>query len=313
MENADPWGAVVNNLIEKTNTESESIRDELKKFSECNVSIHIASTEFNDVDPQSGADPASYKADLDYILAVSEYKYNQVDNTVTQRMRLVDIAKGSIQTRVAKLQANSQPSSRNNSPNRAFMMRSNADSMKPPLITYSSATLITINDHMRNVLDWIHNMFPWGYSIPQYRSNLNSTLDKEFRRKTNYFTECQSEEEIRQSIDALMEIKFPIHLRRMEAIKPELKSNEEASTFFSRVQLDFQNSKMKECSEENLLLHITLSALPDNEIFRKQCDFISQYLSEIGQRTGNASKANINYVKTRLVGRLHEYERLHSL
>ena len=99
-----------------------------------------------------------------------------------------------------------------------------------------------------------------------------------------------------------MEIKFPIHLRRMEAIKPELKSNEEASTFFSRVQLDFANSKMDECSEENLLCHIILCSLPDNEIFRKQRDFISQYLSEIGQKTGNAAKANLNYIKTRLVG-----------
>ena len=113
MENADPRGALVSNLVERTNSESEAIREELKKFSKFNVQIHISSIEFNDVEPQSGADPAVYKQDLDYILAQSEYKYCQVDNTVTQRMRLIDIAKASIQTRIATLQGNSQPTSRN--------------------------------------------------------------------------------------------------------------------------------------------------------------------------------------------------------
>ena len=185
----------------------------MKKFSDLNVDINVAASELQDTDQDGNVDPTQYKQDLDYILGLCEYKFCELDNTVTQCIRAIDRAKASIETKTARLPMNCLPISRNNSPERGFMVRSNANSMKHQLLTYPAVSLASLNDHMRNVLDWIENTFPCGHTLTQYRSNLNSTLDEEFRRWTNYFQECQTEKEIREVLNLVMEVKFLIHLR----------------------------------------------------------------------------------------------------
>ena len=98
-----------------------------------------------------------------------------------------------------------------------------------------------------------------------------------------------------------MEIKYPIHLRRMECIKPSMKPNEEASAYFSRLELDLDNARMNTCPSTNLLAHITLNSLPDNEIFKKHREHISNYLSELGTKTGKGATANIDTIKTAMI------------
>ena len=89
---------------------------------------------------------------------------------------------------------------------------------------------------MRRCEDWIKNLYPNGYTFALYKSNFASTLDSEFTLKANHFDSCHSEKEVKDEINSLMEVKFPVHTRKMAAIKPALKSQEEASTFISRVQ-----------------------------------------------------------------------------
>ena len=153
-------------------------------------------------------------------------------------MRNLDMVKGIVDSKAAMLESRSLPNSRSSSPSHGFI-RSNADSMKPKVLTYSGVTLISLQDHMRLIKDWISNMFPNGYSINQYRSNLNSTLDQEIRVRCAYFESCTSVEAIQNSLDLMMESKFPIHVRRLEAINPKLRSNEDATTFLSRNEQDF--------------------------------------------------------------------------
>ena len=54
----------------------------------------------------------------------------------------------------------------------------------------------------------------------------------------------QAEQDVKDKIENIMEVKYPIHTRRMEGIKPTLRSNEEARSFFKRTLVDFNNAKM---------------------------------------------------------------------
>ena len=58
---------------------------------------------------------------------------------------------------------------------------------------------------------------------------------------------------------------------------------------------------MNTCPSTNLLAHITLNSLPDNEVFKKHREFISNYLSELGTKTGSRATANVDHIKTALI------------
>ena len=123
--------------------------------------------------------------------------------------------------------------SRSSSPVRPYIMRSNADSMKPSNLSYSSATISNVKEHMRRVDNWISNIYPNGYSFSHYKSNFTSTIDIEFSLKGNDFEGCKKEQDLKDEIENIMEVKYPIHTRRMEGINPTLRSNEEASSFLN--------------------------------------------------------------------------------
>ena len=67
----------------------------------------------------------------------------------------------------AKLEKSaSSTSSRNSSPQRSYMVRSNADSLKPQTLSYSAATVTTVKEHMKRVEDCINNIYPGGILSP---------------------------------------------------------------------------------------------------------------------------------------------------
>ena len=73
----------------------------------------------------------------------------------------------------------------------------------------------------------------------------------------------------------LMELKFPIHLCGIDALTPSINSNEEASSLLKRMVVSFTEAKMSQTHWENALLHLLLKHLPDNEVFRKQREWVS--------------------------------------
>ena len=234
-QNEDPKGSLINNLLARSETETIDIAKEISDFCSLNVKINVNSEEILNTEEDDNVRPEDYRADVEYIQKMCEYKYNSLDASIAQRMRSLDMVKSAIATKIARIQKGSLPSSRSSSPSRSINIRTNADSMKPATLSYSSATLVSLADHLSSVEDWISNMFPNGFNVTQYRSNLNSTLDTEFHRKTRKFENCESIDDISKKINKLMEIKYPIHLRRMECIKPSMKPNEEASAYFSRL------------------------------------------------------------------------------
>merc|ERR1711942_613098 len=66
-----------------------------------------------------------------------------------------------------------------------------------------------------------------------------------------------------------------------------INSNEEASSMVKRMVVTFNEAKMAQSHWENNLLHLFLKHLPDNEVFRKQREWVSNYLSELSNRGAN--------------------------
>merc|ERR1712081_146728 len=98
---------------------------------------------------------------------------------------------------------------------------------------------------------------------------------------------CKTEEDVSDMMNDIMELKYPIHLCRIDALNPTIISNEEASSMLKRMVVNFTEAKMAQTHWENTLLHLFLKQLPDNEVFRKQGEWVSNYLSELSNRGVN--------------------------
>merc|ERR1712081_122148 len=95
-------------------------------------------------------------------------------------------------------------------------------------------------------------------------------------------------------------MKYPIHSRRMDAINPTLRSIEEASSFLKRTLVDFRDAKMAQARWQNILIHLILKHLPHSDVYKKQHDFLSSYLSEISINNGGTSKADLKKVEKKI-------------
>ena len=130
--------------------------------------------------PNAEFDPNSYSQDIEFNKQTSEYKWETTQYKVLERMMAFDNAKTSVTNTKARWDRASYNSSRSSSPARSFVMRGNADSMKPNTLAYNSATLVNVKDHLRRVDDWMANLYPSGYSFSLFKSNFNITIDSEF-------------------------------------------------------------------------------------------------------------------------------------
>ena len=123
----------------------------------------------------------------------------------------------------------------------------------------------------------------------------------EFSIQANDFEGCKTEQDVKDKIENIMEVKYPIHTHRMEGIKPTLRSNEEASSFFKHILVDFNNAKMAQCHWQNLLTHLISNNLPDTETFKKQRNYLSSYLSEIAINNGGTAKVDLKRIEKGLI------------
>merc|ERR1711954_293335 len=89
-----------------------------------------------------------------------------------------------------------------------------------------------------------------------------------------------------------MEFKFPIHSGHIDCLNPSINSNEETSSFLKMMIVSFTEAKMSQTHWKNILLHLLLKHLPDNEVFRKQREWISNYMSELSGQ-GATSRADL--------------------
>lgn len=144
----DPKGSVISNLLTRSVNDTIAIETELAEFSSHNTTINMNAAEM-------------------------------LANEISAKMRALDIIKKAIESKIA---SDSLPTSRNSSSSRSGSTRNNVDSMKPSTLVYNTATLVQVSDHLTSVQDWMLNMYPDGETVDMYKSNLNSTLDKDFHQ-----------------------------------------------------------------------------------------------------------------------------------
>ena len=78
-------------------------------------------------------------------------------------------------------------------------------------------------------------------------------------------------------------------------------NNEETSSFLKRMLVSFTDAKMAQAHWQNILLHLLLKHLPENKVFKKQREWISNYLSELSTSRGATSKADLEYVEKNIL------------
>merc|ERR1711954_363099 len=265
----------------------KGVDDIVSKLEDSYISVNVTLDTLQAYKVSELFNPANFKEDINHTRKSLRFKINKLNSEFIIKEQEIENLQALItmtETRIRE--AESASSSRNSSPSRQ-VVRFNADSMKPQILNYSEATVTSVSEHMRRVQDRVQNMFPNGYSFINYKSNFITTLDKQFSLKSDRFDGCKTEEDMSEMMNELMELKYPSHLRKIDALNPTINSNEEASSMLKRMVVTFNEAKMAQSHWENNLLHLFLKHLPDNEVFRKQREWVSKYLSELSDKGAN--------------------------
>merc|ERR1711954_535282 len=289
----NPRGPVIQSLVNQTLSLIKGVDDIVSKLDDSYISVNVTLDTLQAYEVSDLFNAASFKEDIEYTPRSLKFKISKLNTEFLVKKQEIENLQALItMTETRNNEAESAGSSRNSSPSRQ-VVRSNADSMKPQILNYSEATVTTVSEHMRRVQDWVQNMFPNGYSFVNYKSNFISTLNKQFSLKTDRFDGCKTEEDVSEMMNQLMELKYPIHLRRIDALNPTINSKEEASSMLKRMVVTFNEAKMAQIHWENNLLHLFLKHLPDTEVFRKQREWVSNYISELSNKRAN-TRADLN-------------------
>merc|ERR1711954_15076 len=284
----NPRGPVVQSLVNQTLSLIKGVDDIVSKLDDSYIAVNVTLDTLQAYKVSYLFNAANFREDIDHTCKSPRFKINKLNTEFVIKKQEIENLQALITMTETRLrEAESAGSSRNSSPSRP-VVRANADSMKPQILNYSEATVTTVAEHMRRVQDWVQNMFPNGYSFANYKSNFIGTLDKQFTLKSDRFDGCKTEEDVSDMMNELMELKYPIHLQRIDALNPTINSNEEASSMLKRMVVIFNGAKMAQSHWENNLLHLFLKHLPDSEVFRKQKEWVSNYLSELSNKGANS-------------------------
>ena len=181
----------------------ESIDQIIYKLEESSVNINVNLDIIKDFQEIDGFDPDDFSDDIQYTRRNIKYKLEKLQNKFLICKTEIENAQALIVLTESRMQkSTSVSSSRNSSPARP-LVRSNADSLKPPMLTYSEATVTTVKEHLQRVEDWINNIFPGGYTFPHYLSNFMSTVNPQFLIKANRFKSCKTEDDLAEVLSKL--------------------------------------------------------------------------------------------------------------
>ena len=122
--------------------------------------------------------PTHFNDNIEYTRKNLRYTIDKLQTEFTIRKHEIENCQSLIALTEARIQQSESVSSHNSSPSRP-LVRSNADSLKPPILNYSEATVTTVAKHLQRVSDWVNNIFHNGYNFPNYLSNFISLVDKQ--------------------------------------------------------------------------------------------------------------------------------------
>ena len=126
-----------------------SIEQIAQKVEDNSDSISINLDLIKNTEDSQEFNPQDYEEDITYIRRNTAFKMESLQSEFLARKIALDNAQSLISIAKTKLEkAASTNLSRSSSPVRPYIMRSNADSMKPLTLSYSSAILYNVKEHM---------------------------------------------------------------------------------------------------------------------------------------------------------------------
>ena len=183
-----------------------------QKVEECSDAININLDLILNTEDLEGFDPLDYKEDITYFRRNISFKMDSLQSEFLTRKIQLENAQSLISMAKAKMEKSASTSlSRNSSTVRPYIWRRNADSMKHPILAYKAATVSNVKEHMKRVDDWISNLYPNGYSFNCYKSSFTSSIDLKLSIKGDGFEGCRTEQNLKDQIEDIMEVKKPIH------------------------------------------------------------------------------------------------------
>ena len=125
----------------------KAVDDILEKLEEANITVNVTLDILKDYGVSDQFNPAHFSDDIEYTQNNLWYKIDKLQTEFTIRKQEIENCQALISITESRLKETESVSSRNSSPSRP-VVRSNADSLKQPIMNYSEATVTTVAEHM---------------------------------------------------------------------------------------------------------------------------------------------------------------------
>ena len=205
-EKHNPKGPIVQSLLNQILSVVQAVDDILAKLEEANINVNVTLDLLKDYGESDSFNPTHFSDDIEYTRKNLRYKIDKLQNEFTIRKNEIENYQSLIALAESRIQKSGSVSSSHNSSPARPLVRSNADSLKPPILNYSEATVTSVAEHLQRVSDWVNNIFPNGYNFPNYLSNFISSIDKQLSIKAERFSSCKTEDDVADVLDELMEL-----------------------------------------------------------------------------------------------------------
>ena len=191
-EKHNPKEPIIQSLINQILSIAQSVVEIMAKLEESSVNVNVNLDILKDFGELDNFNPDDFTEDIEYTRRSLRYKIEKLQKEFLIRKTEIENSQALIALTESRMQKSSSvSSSRNSSPTRP-LVRSNADSLKPPILNHSDASVTRVKEHLQRVSDWVNNIFPGGYNFPNYLSNFISSVDKQFLIKAERFSSCKT-------------------------------------------------------------------------------------------------------------------------
>ena len=135
-EKHNPKGPIVQSLVNQILSVVKGVDDILSKLEEANINVNVTLDILKDYGESDQFNPAHFSDDIEYTQKNLWYKIDKLQTEFTIRKHEIENCQSLISITESRIQQTESVSSRNSSPSRP-VVRSNADSLKLPILNYS--------------------------------------------------------------------------------------------------------------------------------------------------------------------------------
>ena len=145
----------------------QSVDEIIAKLEESSVNVNVNLDILKDFGQLDNFNPEDFTEDIEYTRRSLRYKIEKLQNEFLIRKTEIENSQALIALTESRMQKSSSvSSSRNSSPTRP-LVRSNADSLKPPILNYSETSVTTVKEHLQHSFRLGQQYFSRRIHIPK--------------------------------------------------------------------------------------------------------------------------------------------------